>query len=225
MKAVALLSGGMDSTAALAYAASVDTLVAAVSVDYGQKHARELKSAAMIAEFYHVPHIILDFRSWGAQLGSVLTKPGEDVPHGHYAHESMKATVVPNRNAVLLMAAVGIAQTLGADNVYTGVHAGDHPIYPDCRPEFIAAANEAAGVATEWSVGIVAPFVHSTKTDIVRRGRELGVPFELTWSCYEGGDVHCGACGTCYERREAFADAGAVDPTRYAALPMYESGR
>ena len=214
---VVLLSGGMDSTTALALATRDTTPVLALSVDYGQRHAKELDAAAAIAHHYGVPHKVLDLTGWGELLtGSSLTDPTVDVPHGHYADENMAVTVVPNRNATMLMAAAGIADSLHATEVWAAVHAGDHTVYPDCRPEFITAANTTLAVSTEGRVSIYAPFVDRTKTDIAALGHDLNVPFHLTWSCYEGGTVHCGKCGTCVERREAFHDAGIMDPTTYA---------
>lgn len=216
MMSLVLLSGGMDSTVALAHTLGQGHQAVALSVDYGQRHLRELAAAGDVARHYGVSHLMLDLTSYGALTpGNALTDSGVVVPEGHYAAPSMAATVVPNRNAVFLMAAVGIAQAHGLETVVTAVHAGDHPIYADCRPEFIAAANLTAGVATENRVRIVAPFVNATKTDIAREGHQLHAPLHLTWSCYQGGDVHCGRCGTCTERREAFTEAGVPDPTIY----------
>jgi 7-cyano-7-deazaguanine synthase len=207
----------MDSTTALAAVLADGHKVAlALSVDYGQRHVREIEAARAIAAYYDVPHEVLDLTGWGRLLkGSSLTDRSVAVPEGHYAAPTMVATIVPNRNATMLMAAVGVADALEISWVVTAVHAGDHAVYPDCRPEFITAADETARVATEGRVAIGAPFVHSTKTDIARLGARLGAPLGLSWSCYKGGDLHCGKCGTCYERREAFAEAGVPDPTAY----------
>lgn len=215
--AVVLLSGGMDSTTALAWARRP---VLALSVDYGQRHAVELEAAAKVAAWYGVRHEVLDLTGWGKLLkGSALTDAAVAVPEGHYAAPSMAATVVPNRNATMLMAAVGVAEAIGAEQVITAVHSGDHAIYADCRPEFIEAANRTAQVATGNKVRIFAPFVHVSKTVIAEVGARLEAPLHLSWSCYQGGCIHCGACGTCFERREAFRDAGLVDPTDYARTP------
>lgn len=212
-----LLSGGLDSTTLLAQ--YVTTTGVALSVNYGQRHARELVAAAAVAAHYGVPHVVLDLAGWGALLtGSSLTDRSVPVPHGHYAAPSMAATVVPNRNATMLMAAAGVAQARGLSRVLTAVHAGDHPIYPDCRPGFITAAARAAELGTDGAVTIAAPFVAVTKTDIARLAGELAVPIGLTWSCYEGGAVHCGLCGTCTERRDSLAEAGVPDPTEYEGL-------
>ncbi|ONH58384.1 7-cyano-7-deazaguanine synthase QueC [Frankia sp. CcI49] len=211
-----LLSGGLDSSTLLAERAKENTARLALSVNYGQRHARELRAAADVAAHYRVPHLLLDLTGWGSLLaGSALTDEAVDVPHGHYAAESMRATVVPNRNATLLMAAAGVALAHGCDRVLTAVHAGDHPIYPDCRPEFIAAASEAAQRGTDSTVAVEAPYVHTSKADIARIAGLVGLPVALTWSCYEGGERHCGRCGTCVERAEALHLAGVPDPTSY----------
>jgi 7-cyano-7-deazaguanine synthase len=211
-----LLSGGLDSSTLLAHRAAQGTAAFALSVDYGQRHRRELDAAEAIAAHYNVRHAVLDMTGWGRLLtGSALTDPTVAVPHGHYADASMKATVVPNRNATLLMAAAGVALSNGCTHVLTAVHAGDHPVYPDCRPDFIQAADIAADLGTDGAVTIDAPFVNISKTDIAKQAAQLRLPVELTWSCYEGGVIHCGQCGTCVERREALTDAGVDDPTIY----------
>lgn len=214
-----LLSGGMDSSTLLAHSLvdpndrTAIVRATAVFVDYGQRHVRERESARDVAHYYGVPLVELDLRSFGASVDSALTTLSRVVPHGHYAEDNMAATVVPNRNATLLSAAAGIAATLGHTAVYTAVHAGDHAVYPDCRPEFIAAISYATQLGCE--VQVKAPFVGIRKDQIAERGAALGVPYHLTWSCYEGGAVHCGRCGTCVERAEAFALAGVTDPTHY----------
>jgi 7-cyano-7-deazaguanine synthase len=205
-----LFSGGMDSTALLFRAVRVNGAanVRAISFDYGQRHVRELRAAEQIAADLGVDHIVLNLR--GLLTGSALLGEG-DIPHGHYADESMAATVVPGRN--LLFAAAVIAQARAGDVVMLGVHAGDHPVYPDCRPEFVRALAEAAQA---YDVTISAPWVNITKADIVMA--EPRAPYEFSWSCYEGGAYHCGQCGTCVERREAFELAGAPDRTTYALM-------
>lgn len=218
MTDLVLLSGGMDSTAALAVSQHAGRLGGALSINYGQRHVTEIEHARVIAAFYGIPHYVLDLSAWGALLkGSALTDPKVDLPYGHYAAASMKATIVPNRNATFLSAACGVAIGLGHDQVVTAVHAGDHAIYPDCRPEFIDALNEAIALGTENAVWISAPFVHQTKTQIASIGAALKAPFGMSWSCYEGGELHCGRCGTCTERIEAFRDSGVPDPTIYQA--------
>lgn len=192
-------------------------VVQAVSVHYGQRHAVELEAAAAVASRLGIPHEIVDLGVLRQHLRSALTGAG-DIPHGHYTADTMTATVVPNRNAIMLMVAAGIAAARGLRRVATAVHSGDHPIYPDCRPEFIAAANLAAMLGTE-TVRVEAPYMRLTKAEIAAKGALHNAPMELSWSCYEGGDFagrHCGRCGTCVERAEAFHLAGVRDPTDYA---------
>jgi 7-cyano-7-deazaguanine synthase len=218
--AVVLVSGGLDSVT-LAHLLTRDGMspLHLVAANYGQRHARELDYARRCASRLDARIDIVDLRSLAPLLrNSSLTDDRVEVPSGHYADSSMRLTVVPNRNAILLAVAYAAAVSDGADVVATAVHAGDHPIYPDCRPAFIEAFDAMETIATEGfaSPGILrAPFVTKTKTDIVRIGAELGVPFAQTWSCYRGGERHCGTCGTCVERREAFSEAGVDDPTEY----------
>lgn len=224
MKVVALFSGGMDSTVLLAHLIHEGHDVDALSVNYGQRHSRELQSAINIAARFHVKHDVADLTTLRMLLGgSALTDATVSVPDGHYAEESMRATVVPNRNAIMLSVAAGVAVARGASRVYTAVHAGDHFIYPDCRPGFIEALSDATmlGTAGFGDVEIRAPFVHWTKAQICKHGSELGAPLAASWSCYKGGANHCGSCGTCYERREAFDLAGVHDRTTYDATPEY----
>lgn len=226
---VAVVSGGMDSTT-LAYLAAEEGPVVLVTFDYGQRHRVELSYAHRTAQALQAEHIIVPM-NWLAPMiagDSALVTPSVEVPDGHYAEDSMRATVVPNRNAIMLNMAAGIAIARGAQRIATGVHAGDHFIYPDCRPEFIDAVNAQLAVGMngflpdDWT-GVWAPFVNIGKHDIATIGEDIGVPWDETWSCYKGGDVHCGACGTCFERREAFTLASIVDPTEYLATPSYEA--
>lgn len=208
-----LLSGGMDSTTLLAKTLREFNRVEAVFVNYGQRHIREKTSSWTVAMSYGVPWHELDLTGFGASVRSALTTPGIGVPHGHYSAESMAITVVPNRNATFLSAAAGIAASLNLEVVRTAVHAGDHAVYADCRPDFIAAID----VATQLGCGVSvdAPFMYHDKTYIARASYEYRAPVEMSWSCYEGGDRHCGRCGTCVERAEAFNDAAVADPTDY----------
>jgi 7-cyano-7-deazaguanine synthase len=218
LRAVALLSGGMDSTVMVGSLLHDGWDVDAIAVDYGQRHRRELDAAAQVAYHYGIRLDVIDLSPVGRLLtGSALTDAAVAVPHGHYADDSMRSTVVPNRNAILIMVAAGVAAARSARAVMTAVHAGDHPVYPDCRPSFIAAASECVQLATagHGDIYVHAPFVTWTKTSIAARGHQLGAPLGLTWSCYTGGDLHCGRCGTCVERREAFRDANIPDPTFY----------
>ncbi|WP_114593934.1 7-cyano-7-deazaguanine synthase QueC [Euzebya pacifica] len=215
--AVTVLSGGMDSTVLAHLSKGLNEKVDLVSVDYGQRHRTELEFAARTADKLGCRHDVVSLPI-GEALSSALTDTDVDVPHGHYAEDNMAVTVVPNRNAILISVAYGIAVARGATTVQVGVHAGDHFVYPDCRPAFVDQLGVALKTGNEGfgQVELVAPFVHQSKTDICRLGDVLGVDWTDTWSCYEGGAVHCGRCGTCVERREAFRDAGVEDPTEYA---------
>lgn len=215
--AITVLSGGMDSTVLAYLANGLYERVDLVSIDYGQRHRTELDFAARTAERLGARHDIVDLSGVRTLLtGSALTDDVE-VPHGHYAADNMATTVVPNRNATLVSIAYMAAVARRADAVLVGVHAGDHFVYPDCRPDFVGQLGVALQTGNEGVAQPVlkAPFVHNTKTDICRLGAALSVDWTLTWSCYEGGSVHCGRCGTCVERREAFRDAGVEDPTEY----------
>lgn len=217
MKTVVICSGGLDSVTLAYKVAKEQELIRLVSFDYGQRHKKELDYAASCAKALGVPHSVIDISHVGAQLsGSALTDD-VDVPDGHYAEENMKVTVVPNRNAIMLAIAFGIAAADQADAVAAAVHGGDHFIYPDCRPAFVDAFEEMQRHALDGyaAVKLYTPFVHVPKSDIAGEGARLEVPFEKTWSCYKGGQKHCGRCGTCVERREAFALAGVTDPTAY----------
>lgn len=214
---VLILSGGVDSTVLLANLLAEGRRVRALTIDYGQRHRREIESARAVAAHHAIEHRVADLRAVaGLMGGNALTDPSVKVPEGHYEAESMKATVVPNRNMLFLALAGSWAVATKSDSVVYGAHGGDHAIYPDCRPEFADAMDRALGLCDWHPVRLERPFVDWDKSAIVRRGAELGVPFALTWSCYVGGEVHCGRCGTCVERREAFAKAGVPDPVRYA---------
>ena len=217
MKTIVICSGGLDSVSLAHKVADEHELIGLVSFDYGQRHAKELEFARACAARLGVPFDLIDMRSVGAHLtGSALTDD-LDVPDGHYAEETMKVTVVPNRNAIMLAIAFGVAAAKGADAVATAVHGGDHFIYPDCRPAFTEAFEAMQKAALDGYADIrhYTPFVYVPNSDIVTEGAAHGTPFEETWSCYKGGAVHCGRCGTCVERREAFAIAGVEDPTVY----------
>ncbi|WP_353531720.1 7-cyano-7-deazaguanine synthase QueC [Cognatishimia sp. WU-CL00825] len=218
MKTLVVCSGGLDSVTLAYKVASEQQLIGLISFDYGQRHKKELSFAALAAQRLNTPYYLIDMRHIGAFLsGSALTDD-IDVPDGHYAQDTMKSTVVPNRNAILLSVAFGVAAAKGAEAVATAVHGGDHFIYPDCRPGFIEAFQTMQDEALEGyaDVKLYTPFVHVPKSEIVAAGAKVGTPFVDTWSCYKGGDIHCGRCGTCVERREAFENAGVYDPTGYA---------
>lgn len=217
MQTVLILSGGMDSATLLYYLLRRGDAVKTLSINYGQRHVRELEAAAAIAAEAGVEHRIADLRAINPLLGSnSLSSRQIDVPHGHYAEESMKLTVVPNRNMILLSVALAWAISLKYDAVAYGAHSGDHAIYPDCRPEFADAMAEAARLCDWHEVKLLRPLVHLDKGEIAKLGHDLGVPFEKTWTCYEGGEVHCGKCGACRERLEAFSSQGLVDPVPFA---------
>ncbi len=215
MKALAIVSGGLDSVT-LAYLLHREgRLGGMLSFDYGQRHKKELQFAASAAERLGVPHHLIDITSIAAHLkGSALTDDIA-VPDGHYAAESMKQTIVPNRNAIMLAIAFGVAPAHGYDAVAIAIHTGDHFIYPDCRPEFADLFGRMEDKAMEGAVKLLTPFIAITKSDIARHAGALKVPVAETWSCYKGGAIHCGRCGTCVERREAFGLAGIDDPTIY----------
>jgi len=219
--AVVLLSGGLDSSTLLYNLIFEDLETFPLAVDYGQRHGRELASAEAVAAYANRPLKIVNI---GIALAPIFSAAAssqvgkyEPVPHGHYAAENMRTTIVPNRNMLLLSIAGAYAASLGAGFIAYAAHAGDHAIYPDCRPEFVEAFAKALFLANDPPIQLYAPFARITKTDIVHRGAQFGVPFRLTYSCYEGQAQHCGLCGTCVERREAFREAGVEDPTGYGA--------
>lgn len=217
MKTVVIFSGGMDSTVLVYDLVARGHEVKTLSVDYGQRHAKEIDIARALAASLGVEHRVADLRGITPLLaGSSLTSPNVEVPDGHYAEDTMKATVVPNRNMIMLSVAAGWAISLRFDQVAFGAHGGDHAIYPDCRAVFADAVDAALQLADWHKVRLVRPFVEMSKADIAKRGYELNVPFERTWSCYKGQALHCGVCGTCVERREAFFLAGVSDSTAYA---------
>ena len=217
MKIVLLLSGGLDSSVLLYHLLGCQHEVIALSALYGQRHNRELDASVRIAVATKIEYHQIDLSEFGNLVDSALTTPGIKVPQGDYTPETLKATIVPNRNALLLSAAFGLAFSRDAFAVAYAAHTGDHAIYPDCRLEFIYAFEKAMKLAwfPEKEVKLMAPFATFTKTQIVRLGSTLDVPFELTYSCYIGKEKHCGKCSTCRERRKAFVEVGVTDPTEY----------
>lgn len=214
---VLIYSGGLDSTVLMYKLHNEGFTVLPLSFNYGQRHQKELGSAVAITQRLGLRHEIANLQGITHLLkGSSQTDPSVPVPHGHYTAETMKLTVVPNRNMIMLSVAAALAVAEGIRDVGYGAHAGDHAIYPDCRQPFVDAMSEAFFVANEHKLWLHAPFLQMTKAEIVQLGNQLHVPFEKTWSCYEGGELHCGLCGTCVERIEAFDNAGVVDPTQYA---------
>lgn len=225
-KVVAIVSGGLDSVTMAYDLVRRNYEIILISYDYGQRHKKEIMYAKKCAENLGVQHHIVDLQVLSNLLGgSSLTSEEISVPDGHYAEESMRITVVPNRNAIMINIATALAVSMKCDYVATGVHGGDHYIYPDCRPEFIVAQTEALRLANSGFVSnefeVLAPFVKIPKDGIVKIGEAIGVPWLETWSCYKGGEIHCGSCGTCFERREAFSLAGVRDPTNYETTPTF----
>ena len=211
---VIIVSGGLDSVTLL-YDRR-DEIALALSFDYGQNHAaKELPLAAMHCRRLGIPHVAIPLKFMHEYFKSSLLEGAEAIPEGSYADDNMRSTVVPFRNGIMLAIAAGIAESHGLDRLLIANHGGDHTIYPDCRPEFISAMDAATQAGSYNGVRVVAPYTNLTKADIVRRGAELGIDYRETWSCYKGGDRHCGRCGTCEERKEAFRDAGVSDPTDY----------
>jgi 7-cyano-7-deazaguanine synthase len=218
MKVVVLCSGGMDSVTALFWAQRQHDVVASLSFDYGSKHNhRELPFAAEHAARLGIRHEIVKLDFMNRLFASDLLVSGGEIPDGHYEHETMKQTVVPFRNAIMLSIATGFAESVGAEGLIIAAHGGDHAIYPDCREEFMRAMGETMKFGTYAGIALLRPFIAMDKGQIVSEGTALGVDYARTWSCYKGGALHCGTCGTCVERREAFQQAGVKDPTVYAS--------
>lgn len=214
-RALILLSGGIDSAAALAESVVSECAQLALSIDYGQRHSTELVYAGHQAGNYGVPHRQVDLSSWGTLLhGRTSLVGNDDKPDLHG-----KATIVPNRNAVLLSVAASVALANACNRVVIGVHADDHAVYPDCRPEFIAAAGNMIRLATGNRVELEAPYLHWAKADIVLAAYRMRVDFVDTWSCYTPGPLHCGVCDACTGRHRAFLVAGVPDPTLYERVP------
>lgn len=220
-RAVVIISGGMDSVTLAHLLHAEGHALHCVSFDYGQRHRKELAYAQRCAQRLGAAYDQIDLSALGALLGgSALTDRQIDVPDGHYAAPNMAVTVVPNRNAIMLTIAYGIAVAERAETVAIGIHAGDHFIYPDCRPQFAQAFDAMQRAAVEGlghpDLHLHTPFIALAKHDIAAIGARVGVDFRETWSCYKGGPLHCGTCGTCVERKEAFHLAGLADPTEYA---------
>ena len=216
MNALLICSGGFDSVTLAYRLAAEHSLGALLTFDYGQRHVKEINTARLAAKKLNVPHVVMDISTIGRELTSALTS-NIDVPHGHYREETMRLTVVPNRNAIMLTIAFGIAASRNLDTVALAVHGGDHFIYPDCRPEFIEqfATMQAQALEGVADIAIHAPYVLVDKAAIAKDAARFNVPIHETWSCYEGAEKHCGCCGTCVERIEAMALAGVTDPTPY----------
>lgn len=211
---VLIVSGGMDSITML-YEYK-ERIALGISFDYGSNHnAREIPFAAMHCERLGIKHIVINLGFMHQYFKSSLLEGAEAIPEGNYDEENMKSTVVPFRNGIMLSIAAGVAESNGLKYVMMANHGGDHTIYPDCRPEFVSAMSEATRLGTYPGIEVLAPYTGITKSDIARHGKVLGIDYAETWSCYKGGEHHCGKCGTCRERIEALADAGIEDHTVY----------
>lgn len=212
---VVIYSGGMDSFTLLNLAKARGYQVYALSFNYGQRHVKELDYARAVCTSLAIPHKVVDIRAMSEVMeGSALTSD-IDVPEGDYAESNMKATVVPNRNMILLSLATGYAVTVGANAVWYGAHGGDHAIYPDCRPEFVQKMDAVCRIANYEPVGIDAPFMAMDKGDILAEGLKLHLDYGQAWTCYNGREKACGRCSSCVERLEAFASHGLADPLAY----------
>lgn len=211
---VIIVSGGLDSITLLYEKA--DEIALGISFDYGQNHSQnELPLAEYHCKKLGIPHIVIPLKFMNEYFKSSLLDGSDAIPEGHYKEDNMKSTVVPFRNGIMLAIATGIAESHNLRKVLIANHGGDHTIYPDCRPEFINAITGATQAGTFINVSVEAPYTNISKADIVKRGSQLGIDYSKTWSCYKGGKQHCGKCGTCIERKEAFRDAGVPDPTHY----------
>ena len=209
-----VLSGGMDSVTLL-YEYQAD-IALALSFDYGSKHnAREFPYARLHCERLGIEHLTIPLSFISQYFKSALLQGGGDIPKGSYDEQNMASTVVPFRNGIMLSIAAGLAESRRLDRVYIANHFGDHAIYPDCRASFIQPMHTAVYEGTSNHVSIEAPYTHISKGAIASHGKQLGIDYSETWSCYEGGDVQCGTCATCIERREAMQEAGIIDPTIY----------
>ncbi len=227
MKAVVLLSGGLDSTTTLAIAINDGYDVYPITFRYGQRHNREIESAKKICEYYNLKLKIVDINL--REIGGSALTDNIDVPKNRSLGEisrEIPVTYVPARNTIFLSIALGYAEVIDADRIYIGVNALDYSGYPDCRPEYIEEFNKLSKLATKRGVEgkpieIVAPLIHMTKAEIIKKGMELNVPYELTWSCYEGGEKPCGKCDSCILRLKGFMEAGEMDPLEYEHYPEF----
>lgn len=214
--AVIILSGGMDSVTLLYK--EQRRIALAVSFDYGSNHnEREIECARYHCEKLGIEHLVIPLDFMGKYFRSSLLSGADEIPEGHYADDNMKSTVVPFRNGIMLAIACGLAESRDLQYVMIANHGGDHAIYPDCRSGFIDAMSQAMEEGTYEGIEIYAPFTKKSKSDIAAIGKKLGIDYSHTYSCYKGGEKHCGVCGTCVERKEAMRDAGIEDPTEYEA--------
>ncbi|MCM1035382.1 MAG: 7-cyano-7-deazaguanine synthase QueC [Paludibacter sp.] len=211
---ILVLSGGLDSTTML-YEYR-ERIALAVSFNYGSNHnAKELACAALHCTRLGVEHLIIPLDFMKRYFSSSLLSGADAIPEGNYDDANMRSTVVPFRNGIMLAIAAGLAENNGLHYIMLANHGGDHAIYPDCRPGFVDAMDKAVTAGTYEGVRLFTPYTNLTKADIARRGKELGIDYAETWSCYKGGEKHCGKCGTCTERRDALREAGIEDGTEY----------
>ncbi len=216
-KVVVIYSGGMDSYTVLNKAIKQGFDVYALSFNYGQRHVKELEVAASVCADLNVHHKVVDISAINQLIGGSSLTDDIEVPEGHYEEESMKSTVVPNRNMILLSLAVGYAVSLKANKVFYGAHSGDHAIYPDCRPEFVEKMSDVCRIANYEEVEIVCPYLNNSKIEILTDGLKMDLDYSNTWTCYNGREKACGKCGACQERLEAFSLNNASDPLPYEA--------
>lgn len=215
-RSIVSLSGGMDSATVLSWASKQTEVVHAIGFKYGSKHNQyENESAQKLADHYLVPFTLIDLSNVGALLSSNLLKSGGEIPEGHYEDDSMSQTVVPGRNMIFASILAGIAWSKNAEQVFLGIHSGDHAIYPDCRPAFASSLTACMRDATDNRVEPCYPFLYKDKTTILEIGFELGTPYELTRTCYKDQPIACGRCGSCQERLEAFRNVKKEDPIEY----------
>ena len=215
-KIIVVYSGGLDSFTLLNEAIRSGKDVSALSFDYGQKHNKELHFVEKLCAQESIDSKIVDVSSIKELFqGSSLTDE-IDIPKGHYEDDSMKSTVVPNRNMILISLALGYAVTKEAEEVWFGAHAGDHAIYPDCRPEFVEKMDAVARIANYSPIAVKAPYIAMSKTEILAIGLNMQLDYGLTWTCYEGKELACGSCGACHERLESFAANNVIDPIKYS---------
>ncbi|WNC70228.1 7-cyano-7-deazaguanine synthase QueC [Thalassotalea nanhaiensis] len=214
-KVVVIYSGGMDSFTVLNRALKDGKHVYALTFDYGQKHVKEIEYAANVCKELNIEHKVIDISAINQLLAGSSLTDNIDIPEGHYEEDSMKSTVVPNRNMILLSLAVGYAVSVEASQVYYGAHSGDHAIYPDCRPEFVLKMNDVCQIANYQPVEIFSPYLTQTKIDILTDGLAMGLDYGKSWTCYNGREKACGKCGACQERLEAFELNKVVDPLEY----------
>ena len=205
-----VVSGGMDSVTLMHE--YKDSIAIAITFDYGSKHSEhEISCAKDHCALLGIKHLIIELDFFGKYFKSSLLKSGEEIPEGHYEDESMKSTVVPFRNGIMLSIAAGIAESNSLKRIFIANHFGDHAIYPDCRKSFIDPMKEAISQGTYDNIEVSAPYTNITKRDIALIGKNLGLDYSTTYSCYKGGDKHCGKCGTCVERKEALLDFDNTD--------------